>query len=223
MNKMPAKTVPRPGVARACEQAIQRTGGASRALTSGAIRCRSIPIRAQDTGSEAFEDETTLSPDARALGRPCFEGLIFDNLDDLPDDAAKRKRRSVDTRVKKPVEHVPPLPAFRQFHSAFRTDDRTPHGDIRTAFFLTCDEDACEYLDLDDPILRKREDGQELLSAAFIISSPPGLPTPVSGQVNSRDILVFMPALDVSEIHGYCPDLGLRVSTPEALGRTDKK
>ncbi len=39
------------------------------------------------------------------------------------------------------------------------------------------------------------------------------------GQVISREILAFMRALDVSEIHGYRPDLGLRVFTDEALVR----
>jgi arginine decarboxylase len=39
----------------------------------------------------------------------------------------------------------------------------------------------------------------------------------VPGQVISREILAFMLALDVSEIHGYRPDLGLRVFTNEAL------
>ena len=35
----------------------------------------------------------------------------------------------------------------------------------------------------------------------------------------SQEILAFMRALDVSEIHGYRPDLGLRVFTEEALKR----
>jgi arginine decarboxylase len=33
----------------------------------------------------------------------------------------------------------------------------------------------------------------------------------VPGQVVSREILDFMRALDVKEIHGYRPELGLRV------------
>jgi len=41
----------------------------------------------------------------------------------------------------------------------------------------------------------------------------------VPGQVISREILAFMRALDVSEIHGYRAELGLRVFTEEALGR----
>jgi arginine decarboxylase len=41
----------------------------------------------------------------------------------------------------------------------------------------------------------------------------------VPGQVISAGILAFMRALDVNEIHGYRPDLGLRVFTEEALAR----
>ena len=59
--------------------------------------------------------------------------------------------------------------------------------------------------------------GQEMVSASFIIPYPPGFPILVPGQVISREILQFMRALDVSEIHGYRADLGLRVFTPEAL------
>jgi arginine decarboxylase len=35
----------------------------------------------------------------------------------------------------------------------------------------------------------------------------------------SQEILAFMRALDVNEIHGYRADLGLRVFTPEALAK----
>jgi len=39
----------------------------------------------------------------------------------------------------------------------------------------------------------------------------------VPGQVISAEIMKFMRALDVSEIHGFRPDLGLRIFTPKAL------
>ena len=60
--------------------------------------------------------------------------------------------------------------------------------------------------------------GREIVSAGFIIPYPPGFPILVPGQVISPDILAFMRALDVKEIHGYRPDLGLRVFTEKALG-----
>jgi len=58
-----------------------------------------------------------------------------------------------------------------------------------------------------------------VVSASFIIPYPPGFPILVPGQVISPEILAFMRALDVSEIHGYRPDLGLRVFTDDALTR----
>jgi len=39
----------------------------------------------------------------------------------------------------------------------------------------------------------------------------------VPGQVVSQEILAFMRALDVNEIHGYRADLGLRVFSEQAL------
>ena len=63
------------------------------------------------------------------------------------------------------------------------------------------------------------ETGRDVVSASFIIPYPPGFPILVPGQVISKEILAFMRALDVSEIHGYRPDLGLRVFTEEALER----
>ena len=41
----------------------------------------------------------------------------------------------------------------------------------------------------------------------------------VPGQVVSKDILDFLIAIDVKEIHGYREDLGLRVFNGHALGR----
>ena len=61
------------------------------------------------------------------------------------------------------------------------------------------------------------------MSASFIIPYPPGFPILVPGQVISDEILAFMRALDVSEIHGYRPDLGLRVFTDEALESVSAK
>lgn len=148
---------------------------------------------------------------------------IANELDDLLDDASKMERLSFEKRVAALVEDVPPLPDFSRFHEAFRTDDVTPEGDIRTAFFLSYDEDNCDYLDLDEHLMERLEAGEELVSAAFIIPYPPGFPILVPGQVISREILAFMRALDVTEIHGYRHDLGLRVFTPKALDKLAAK
>ncbi|MGL1834955.1 hypothetical protein ACKVEX_15275 [Rhodocyclaceae bacterium SMB388] len=51
------------------------------------------------------------------------------------------------------------------------------------------------------------------------IPYPPGFPILVPGQVISQEIVTFMRALDVKEIHGYRTELGLRIFTEEALAR----
>jgi len=144
---------------------------------------------------------------------------IAKELDDLLDDASKMERRGFEKRVKSLMEDLPPLPDFSRFHDAFRSADTTgtPEGDIRAAFFLAYDENNCDYLALDGSLKETMASGREIVSASFIIPYPPGFPILVPGQVISEEILAFMRALDVNEIHGYRPDLGLRVFTEEAL------
>ena len=144
---------------------------------------------------------------------------IAHELDDLLDDASKMERLSFDRRVKNLMEDLPPLPDFSRFHDAFRNDNITIEGDIRTPFFMSYDENNCDYLELEGSLKDALEAGKEVVSASFIIPYPPGFPILVPGQVVSKEILAFMLALDVSEIHGYRADLGLRVFTPEALQR----
>jgi arginine decarboxylase len=144
---------------------------------------------------------------------------IAKELDDLLDDASKMEKRAFERRVQSLMVDLPPLPDFSRFHDAFRAGPETPEGDIRSAFFLAYDEDNCDYLDLDGSLVAAMETGREVVSASFIIPYPPGFPILVPGQVISPEILAFMRALDVNEIHGYRPDLGLRVFTDEALAR----
>ena len=125
-------------------------------------------------------------------------------------------------KVKNLMEDYPPLPDFSCFHPAFRDSDKTPEGDIRSAFFLSYDEANCDYLDLHGDVDEALDSGREVVSASFIIPYPPGFPILVPGQVVSKEILQFMRALDVSEIHGYRPDLGLRVFTDDALNNQKK-
>ena len=142
---------------------------------------------------------------------------IAQELDDLLDDASMMEKRAFEKRVRNLMEDLPPLPDFSRFHQAFRNDQVTPEGDIRSAFFLAYDERNCDYLDLHGNIKEAMSGGREVVSASFVIPYPPGFPILVPGQVVSREILDFMRALDVSEIHGYRPDLGLRVFTEAAL------
>jgi len=142
---------------------------------------------------------------------------IAKELDDKLDDASKMERLSFNRRVKNLTENYPPLPDFSRFHDAFRPDNITPEGDIRTAYYLSYDDRNCDYMELESELKDALEAGQEIVSASFIIPYPPGFPILVPGQVISNEILAFMLALDVSEIHGYRSDLGLRVFTQASL------
>ena len=147
---------------------------------------------------------------------------IAKSLDELHDDASRMEMLSFEKRVSNLMEHYPPLPDFSRFHEAFRADDVTSEGDIRTAFFLAYDEKNCDYLELNGTLKDAMDAGNTVVSASFIIPYPPGFPILVPGQVVSQEILSFMRALDVSEIHGYRPDLGLRVFTDAALKSTQE-
>jgi arginine decarboxylase len=148
---------------------------------------------------------------------------IARELDELLDDASRMERLAFDRRVTSLVEHVPPLPDFSRFHDAFRSAEGTPAGDIRAAFFLAYDEENCDYEELSEALVERAENGEELVSASFVIPYPPGFPILVPGQVISAEILAFMRALDVREIHGYRHDLGLRVFNKTALARAAKR
>ena len=61
--------------------------------------------------------------------------------------------------------------------------------------------------------------GKTLVASTFVIPYPPGFPVLVPGQVVSEEIINFLTALDVSEIHGYKAELGLRVFKENVLDR----
>ncbi len=139
------------------------------------------------------------------------------------EDLSPVERRLLEKRVHSLTEELPPLPDFSRFHAAFKpegADQVTPEGDMRAAFFLAYDDSQCEYLPIEGGgIDRQMEAGREVVSASFVIPYPPGFPILVPGQVVSSEILRFMRALDVKEIHGYRPELGLQLFTEEALAR----
>jgi len=145
---------------------------------------------------------------------------IATELDERLEDASAMERKIHQRRVKSLREDLPPLPDFSAFHNAFRPDREcaTPEGDIRAAFFLSYDESKCDYIPIEGNAIEKAlASGRKLVSTTFIIPYPPGFPILVPGQVISQEIVTFMRALDVKEIHGYRTELGLRIFTEEAL------
>jgi len=144
---------------------------------------------------------------------------LSDELDETvrneSDQRAELRRR----RVANLVDNLPPLPDFSAFHDAFRSDPdpTTREGDLRRAFHLANQPSAVTYLPLDAQLDARLATGETLVSASFVTPYPPGFPVLVPGQVLSRDIVDYLEAVDVKEIHGYDPELGLRLFTEDAL------
>ncbi len=146
---------------------------------------------------------------------------IARELEERTADMSVIERRLHEKRVSSLTKELPPLPDFSHFHFAFRSvcnsgQIETPDGDIRKAFFMSYDEENCEYLNMAE-VAKAISKGREVVSALFVIPYPPGFPILVPGQVISSEILEFMQALDVREIHGYRPELGFRVFSDGAL------
>ena len=143
---------------------------------------------------------------------------IARDLDDKLDRWSKVELDVHKQQVRSLTEDLPPLPNFSRFHPAFLTssDSTTPEGDLRRAFFDAYEDKSCEYVKLEDASLLKAvESDREIVSAAFITPYPPGFPVLVPGQVITREIVGYLMALDVKEIHGYEPTFGLRVFRKE--------
>ena len=143
---------------------------------------------------------------------------IADELDESARSLNKRETEISLKKIKSLIEDVPPLPNFSYFHRSFQASPGVPGGNMREAFFLAYEEELCEYILLKD-CLKEMAANKELVSTSFVIPYPPGFPILVPGQVVSEDIVKFMIALDVKEIHGYKAELGLKVFTIKALNR----
>lgn len=143
---------------------------------------------------------------------------IADELDKSRNSLNKREAEIYKKEIQSLIKDVPPLPDFSTFHHSFLAAPGVPGGNIREAFFLGYEEELCEYVLLQDCLLQLAEQKQ-LVSTSFVIPYPPGFPILVPGQVVSEEIIRFMLALDVKEIHGYRAALGLKVFTQNALSR----
>jgi arginine decarboxylase len=151
-----------------------------------------------------------------------IEGLmgIARELEWQREENSAAENRILNRQIKSLTYDLPPLPDFSAFHPAFHrsVSGDTPEGDIRTAYFMGQNDSLCEHLRIDNgEMQRHMNEGRVVVSTTFVIPYPPGFPVLVPGQVISKDILDFMLALDVKEIHGYRPALGLSVFSEEAL------
>ena len=145
---------------------------------------------------------------------------IVRDLDTQISEMGLGERSRFEQKVHHLVARSASLPDFSGFHAAFRdhtpSDEPTPEGDVRTAFYLSYNDTHCEYL-TGEQIDEKLDAGLDVVSATFVTPYPPGFPVLVPGQVFSRQILSFIRSLDTPEIHGYKPDYGYRVYTDKAI------
>lgn len=143
---------------------------------------------------------------------------ISEQLDEQFRSMNTRESEISQKRIHSLIKEVPPLPDFSYFHSSFRAVPNVPGGNIREAYFMAYNEENYEYISFSD-CKKAMADGRELVASSFVIPYPPGFPVLVPGQVVSEEIINFMLALDVSEIHGYRADLGLRIFRDSVLNR----
>jgi arginine decarboxylase len=145
---------------------------------------------------------------------------IAQELDWKHEELSPVQRRIHERRVQSYTVDLPPLPDFSRFHPGFAPGGGAglPDGDLRRAYFLAYDHDLCEHIPLDGGLLAEEiRSGRVVVSTGFVIPYPPGFPILVPGQVVSAEIVKYLQALDVKEIHGYRPELGLRVFTEDAV------
>ena len=143
---------------------------------------------------------------------------IADELDQELASLSEKEKNLREDRIHSLTKDFPPLPDFSYFHHSFQAVPGVPGGNIREAFFLAYSEENYEFITLSE-CLPTMNDGRVLVASSFIIPYPPGFPVLVPGQVVSEEIISFLLALDVSEIHGYRADLGLRIFKENILNR----
>ncbi|MGB0177000.1 MAG: ornithine decarboxylase, partial [Owenweeksia sp.] len=143
---------------------------------------------------------------------------ISDELDEEFAALNNKEKEILQARIHSLTEQVPPLPDFSHFHESFQAVPGVPGGNLREAYFLSYNEENFDYVPLRE-CLPVMNEGRTLVASSFVIPYPPGFPVLVPGQEVSRDIIQFLLALDVSEIHGFRADLGLRVFKQSVLDR----
>ena len=131
--------------------------------------------------------------------------------------ASADERRLFEAKIRAITTEIPPLPDFSGFHPAFATSV-AGDGDLRAAFFLAFERGAVQYVPLADAAAA----GRALVSTRFVVPYPPGFPILVPGQLVSPQIVEFLRKLDVKEVHGYRPELGLAVFTEDALEAAER-
>lgn len=151
---------------------------------------------------------------------------LIEVLADLAQDLSSEEKSESSHRSalrRQKVQHLThsdlPLPDFSEFHPKFKDvhGPDCPTGDIRTAYFLACDDQNIRFITLGSELEEAVRAKQILVSAGFVTPYPPGFPVLVPGQVISPSIIDYLRAVDVGEIHGYDHELGIRIFNQSVL------
>ncbi len=135
----------------------------------------------------------------------------------LYDIAARLKIKTpMETSV---TEDLATLPEKRHFHNAFKMPEIFPCDavKIRESYLYATHDDAVQHIPLTPKMLTSMEVSHPFVSAGFVTPYPPGSPLLVPGQLITYDIFRYLLNLNTHEIHGYRPDMGIKVFKPEFL------
>ena len=143
---------------------------------------------------------------------------IAQEIDHFLEHASDLELQQFGNKTETLTYKLPALPKNPPFHARFRIPGDAGEADVRTPFFQAYSETLCEYIPLAAPRLL----AEELVSASLVIPYPPGFALLIPGQVITREIVTFLLAIDVKEIHGYNPAVGLRVFRQDFINDQSK-
>lgn len=146
---------------------------------------------------------------------------IAENLEQDSKTSNSETQKANKKKAHELMNNLYPLPSFTGFHDTFRAMPGVAGGNIREAFYLAYEEGNCDYKSLEE-CSKILDTKGVLVSANFVTPYPPGFPVLVPGQVVTKDIVSFLLGLDVTEIHGYIPALGLRLFSEKMISRFPK-
>jgi arginine decarboxylase len=144
----------------------------------------------------------------------------------LHDLAARLPTRALDEETAAQGAVVEPtMPDERVMHSAFvpHAGASYPACDLRLATQAGRLDTQVTHRTLTELLAQPSAAGEPpWVSAAFVTPYPPGFPLLLPGQVITPRVLHYLQGLHIKEVHGLCPERGLRLFRPDCLLRLQR-
>ena len=107
----------------------------------------------------------------------------------------------------------PRITQTRYFSQDFRPFElSTCHVvNLRQAYYQGIDPTQIVHRLLDKSLLNDIQNGKKFVCAGFVTPYPPGYPLLIPGQYLTEDIATYLHIIQHKEIHGYNPQIGLRL------------